>query len=75
MNTIRIDRVQHPQLGMSAPCGMNSIIYIGDNMHKALKVFHSSSVGKDAWNNADTTYGVSLSIWNGSDFTAKLIKV
>jgi hypothetical protein len=75
MNSIRIDRVQHPQLGMSAPCGMNSLIYIGDDMRKALKTFHSVCVGRDAWGKADTTYGVSLSVWNGTDFKAKLIKV
>ena len=74
MNTIRVDRVFRPFLGQCAPCGMNSIIYIGDDMNKAIRVFQNAVTGKDKWNNADPEYGVSLSIWNGNDFITKRIK-
>ena len=63
MNNYRVDRAQE---SVSPPCGMNSICYIGDSLDDAVKVFHATVGGKDAWNSENCTYGVMLSIWNSA---------
>jgi hypothetical protein len=50
--------------GLSPPCGMNSILYVGDDYEEALRVFLESEGGKNAWNQPNRDYGVMLSIWN-----------
>lgn len=61
MNTYRVDRARE---GLSPPCGMNSLLYLGESLNDALRVFHATPGGKDAWNNPDRTHGVMLSIWH-----------
>ena len=60
LNTYRVDRVS----GMNAPCGMNSILFIGDNQKQANKVFEDAEIGLDWWDKPNSLYGVALSIWN-----------
>ena len=47
MNTYRVDRAME---GLSPPCGMNSILYIGDSRKCAEQVFNHMDGGKDSWN-------------------------
>ena len=60
MNKYRVDRADR---GVT-PCGMNSILYIGDNSRQALLVFRNATTGKDAWNQPNPEYGVILSEWS-----------
>lgn len=46
------------------PCGMNSIVYVGDNYATAMHVYNFITGGKDAWNQPNPEYGVGLSLWN-----------
>jgi hypothetical protein len=43
---------------------MNSILYIGDSMKGAMKVYRDASVGLDTWNQPNASYGVAISTWN-----------
>jgi hypothetical protein len=60
-NQYRVDRALE---ALSPPCGMNSILYVGDNYPLAMRVFHATTGGKDAWNVPNRDYGVMLSIWH-----------
>lgn len=71
MNTYRVDRNNAPV----TPCGMNSILYIGDNYQQARKVYDAAQTGLDAWGQPNATYGVVLSVWNGeSAYVVKCMK-
>ena len=60
MNTIRVDT----NTAKRAPCGMNSIRYIGDNMSAARRAFDNATIGINAWGKADPSYGIVLSKWS-----------
>lgn len=70
MNSYRVDRAREV---LSPPCGMNSILYVGDDYEEALRVFLESEGGKDAWGRRDPAYGVMLSMWspNRNDYITK----
>ncbi len=51
-------------MSLTVPCGMNSILYIGDNWAEAREVYDAMAPGKDAWNNPNPAYGVLLSVWS-----------
>lgn len=61
MSTYRVDRAME---GLSPPCGMNSILYMGDSRKCAERVFNRMDGGKDAWNRPNRDYGVMLSMWH-----------
>lgn len=64
MNDYRVDRARE---GLSPPCGMNSIVYVGESLNDALRVFHATTGGKDGWGNSHgdyADYGVMLSMWH-----------
>ena len=63
MNKYRVDRVN----SKIVPCGMNSILYIGDSFKQALAVYNRSDIGLDWWNKPNITYGVILSIWDDAN--------
>lgn len=71
-NSYRVDRANSRRV----PCGMNSILYIGDNWEKARKVYAAAEIGRDSWNNENITYGVILSVWDSSknDYIVKCEK-
>ena len=60
MNTYRVDRAN----SLQTPCGMNSLLYIGDSLDEAVKVYSYMDPGKDWWNVPNSAYGVILSVWN-----------
>jgi hypothetical protein len=60
MNTYRIDRATDKR----TPCGMNSIVYIGDNIREARKSFFNTVAGFDTWNKQNADYGILFSKWN-----------
>lgn len=60
MNNYRVDRA----MSTTVPCGMNSILYIGDSWAAARDAFHQASPGYDAWNQPNGAYGVILSAWH-----------
>lgn len=64
MNTYRVDRNDCPK----TPCGMNSIVYIGDSLGIAKRTFNITRPNIDTWGKEDETYGVVLSRWNGNDY-------
>ena len=70
MNKYRVDRANN----LSVPCGMTSVRYIGDNYRNANNVYNALCSGIDAWDKPNETYGVVLSIWNGTDYVVQLSK-
>lgn len=56
----RVDRTDQPR----TPCGMNSIIYLGDDPYDARAVFESANPGFTGWNEESATHGVVLSRWS-----------
>lgn len=61
MNNYRVDRNKSSVI---VPCGMASIIYIGDNWAEARKVFDGALTGRDSWGNPNECYGLTLSVWS-----------
>lgn len=72
MNKYRVDRSNT----LSTPCGMNSLLYIGDNWDDARQVYNYVDTGKDAWNQPNDAYGVILSVWSDNlrDYIVKCSK-
>ena len=64
MNTYRVDRNNRN----TVPCGMNSILYIGDNLVEARKRFELALTGFDCWGKVNSTYGVILSEWRDGSY-------
>ena len=62
MNRFRVDRADSG----AVPCGMNSIVYVGDSERDASRAFARSEPGLDAWGQPNESYGVLLSEWCGS---------
>lgn len=60
MNDYRVDRADSKR----TPCGMNSIMWIGNSEHQARVAFEMTEPGKDAWGKESATYGVILSRWS-----------
>jgi len=60
MNKYRVDRAD----SLRTPCGMNSILYIGDSSDDAVQVYNHVDPGKDCWNQPNRAYGVILSVWS-----------
>lgn len=50
------------------PCGMNSLLYLGENVAKAQRAFNLAKGGRDAWGQLNPNYGVILSVWNGKEY-------
>lgn len=71
-NTYRVDRVNSYRV----PCGVNSIIYIGDNWEKARRIFAVTRQGTDTWGAPNAAYGVILSMWDDTkrDYVIKCSK-
>lgn len=70
MNTYRVDRVNSLQV----PAGMKSVLYIGDNLEEARRVFDQASVGFSSWGETAHCYGVILSTWKDSAYVISLSK-
>jgi hypothetical protein len=64
MNKYRIDRAD----SQVTPCGMNSIIYIGDKASRARDCFYREHGGLDPWGKSNPQYGLLFSKWNGTDY-------
>ena len=60
MNNYRVDRND----SLIVPCGMNSILYIGDNRNKAISIFKRALIGLDTWCGENHGYGVLFSKWD-----------
>jgi hypothetical protein len=60
-NKYRVDRNDSTE---TVPCGMNSLIYLGDSLSQATKAYMAANTGLDAWNKPNPSYGVTLSKWN-----------
>ena len=69
MSHYRVDRVD----SRTVPCGMNSILYLGDSYQQALRVFERAEPGKDVWNQPNPAYGVVLSSWQGQRLTGDYV--
>lgn len=65
----RVDRTD----SLTAPCGMSSILYLGDSLREARKVLAAHDAGIDKWNQPNDKYGVVLFEWNPLkyDYVAK----
>jgi hypothetical protein len=70
VNTYRVDRNNQ----IKAPCGMNSIIYIGDNASAARKQYERTVPGKDWWGQDNDSYGVILSLWRNGEYAPQTWK-
>jgi hypothetical protein len=66
----RVDRSM-AKLGGHPPCGMNSLLYLGDNEKLALEVFNVSPPGYSPWGSRNASYGITMAVWNGTDFIVK----
>ena len=73
MNAYRVDRNKSER---AAPVGMNSLLYAGDNFKLAQQVFRAALPHKDAWNQDNVLYGVTLSVWHPDkrDWVVKMSK-
>lgn len=60
--SFRVDRV----CSRRVPCGMASIVYIGDDLRKARAAYAQTSPGIDCWGRNNQAYGVILSTWNST---------
>lgn len=60
MNLYRVDRADSPV----TPCGMNSILYMGDSFPQALRAFNAYKPGFNSWDQPSPDHGVLLSAWN-----------
>jgi hypothetical protein len=69
MNKYRVDRSD----GSRIPCGMNSLIYLGNNYRDALRAFKAAATGLDYWNQPRPEYGVILSQWNDAKLDYAII--
>lgn len=56
----RVDRTDT----LTAPCGMSSIVYLGDSLKEARQALINTDAGRDAWNQPNDKYGVVLFEWN-----------
>jgi hypothetical protein len=63
-NKFRVDRARLPRV----PCGMNAIVYVGDNFNSARKVFDNTQTKRDAWGKHNDAYGLVLSRWDGKQY-------
>jgi hypothetical protein len=43
---------------------MSSLLYLGSNWQDARRVFDTAEVGRDAWNQPNELYGLTLSVWS-----------
>ena len=70
MKKYRVDRTQSTRV----PCGMNSIIYLGDSFAAARREYDALAPGVDMWGQPNATYGVLLSTWSEDqqDYIVKL---
>lgn len=62
MNTYRVDRNDQKR----TPCGMNSILYIGDSRIEAQNAFARAETRLNSWGCPNPAYGVILSKWDSS---------
>lgn len=67
MAKYRVDRCKGP----IAPCGMNSLLYLGDDWRAANRAYDNAETGLDPWGQPNTVYGVALFIWDGKDWRWK----
>ncbi len=58
----RVDRVDT----LRCPCGMGSIIYLGDSKRDATQVLLDADLKRDAWNKHNDRYGVALFEWDSN---------
>lgn len=72
-NKYRVDR-NACALGVSVPCGMNSLLYLGDNALEARKAFDVAEPGLDSWGRPNATFGVTMAVWNGENYIVKCKK-
>lgn len=66
----RVDR-NACALGVRVPCGMNSLLYLGDSYRDASRAFEAAQPGIDSWGKPNATFGVTLAVWNGNDYVVK----
>lgn len=71
MNTWRVDRNLSAQ---ETPCGINSILYIGDSHRLATKMFNSTTPGKDSWGKPNESYGVTLACYNKAKGAYEIVR-
>jgi len=57
--TYRVDRVDT----LKCPCGMASILYLGDSKREATQVLLDAELKLDKWNKPNDKYGVVLFEW------------
>jgi len=60
MNKYRVDRSDTPR----TPCGMNSIVYLGDSWLYAEAMYKNTATGLDTWDKPNPKFGVVLSVWD-----------
>jgi hypothetical protein len=53
---------------------MNSILYIGDSVKRATRVFDDADPGKDDWGQPNPAYGVAISRWDYTTRSYVIIK-
>ena len=58
MNKYRVDRNNKRHV----PCGMNSIIYIGNNLIEAKRRYQLALTGFDCWGKVNNNYGIVLEL-------------
>jgi len=64
MNKYRVDRNKSAD---SVPCGMNSLIHLGDSFNVAKDYFRKTTPGLDTRGQPNLLYGVTLAAWDESE--------
>jgi hypothetical protein len=73
-NQYRVDRVSSRTVVV--PCGINSILYMGNSWEEAKEAFAEAKPYFDTWDQPNILYGVILSVWDEdkNDYVIKLEK-
>lgn len=66
--TYRVDRAD----SLHVPCGMNSILYLGNSAKDAQAAFYAAPTGLDPFNKPNSAYGLLLSRWNGQTYIIEI---
>lgn len=68
-------RVDHNSSQTSTPVGMNSIVYLGDDIRQARVTFVTAKAGIDHWGQPNQNYGVTLAEWRGQSLTGEYVVI
>jgi len=70
MNRYKVDRANTLQ----APVGMTAMLYVGDDLATARKVFDNAQPGLSPWGELHKSYGILLTEWKETSYQVLMSK-